>query len=69
MAALARFEKDGGQFSPTEIRAHALKFEPRRFEMELRQFLGNLAVAGEAGRLKAPSLDIRKAKIGLVPQA
>ena len=29
----------------------------------------DLAVAGEAGRLKAPSLDIRKAKIGLVPQA
>ena len=53
MGALARFEKDGGQFSPSEIRAHALKFEPRRFEMELRQFLGNLPKpAAETNKLR-----------------
>jgi glycosyltransferase involved in cell wall biosynthesis len=53
MAALARFEKDGAQFSPSEIRAHALKFEPRRFEMELRQFLGNLPKpAAETNKLR-----------------
>lgn len=42
MAALARFEKEASSFVPADLRAHALKFEPRRFERELRRFLGNL---------------------------
>ena len=42
MAAITRFEKNPNLLSPTEIRAHALKFEPRRFERELRRFLGSL---------------------------
>lgn len=42
MAALVRFENENGLFSPAEIRAHALKFEPRRFEAELRHFLAQL---------------------------
>lgn len=53
VAALARFERESDQFSPTEIRAHALKFEPRRFEAELRQFLAQLPKpAADVGRLR-----------------
>ncbi|WP_411035887.1 glycosyltransferase [Shinella sp. BYT-45] len=42
MAALARFEKEAHLFFPAEIRAHALRFEPHRFERELRRFLAGL---------------------------
>ena len=56
MAAIARFEKTPNLFSPTEIRAHALKFEPRRFERELRRFMGSLpgfSMTEESMRLTA----------------
>ena len=53
MAVLKRFEQDGRLSTPAETRAHALKFEPRRFEAELRQFLAQLPKpAPEAGRLR-----------------
>ena len=40
MAAITRFEKDPNIASPAEIRAHALKFDTRRFEREIRRFMG-----------------------------
>lgn len=42
VGALTRFEKEAGQFSPAETRAHALKFDTRRFERELRRYLAAL---------------------------
>ena len=42
VGALTRFEKEVGQFVPAEIRAHALKFDTRRFERELRRYLAAL---------------------------
>ena len=65
MAALARFEKDAPLFAPQDIRAHALSFEPKRFEAQLRQTINALIEpAKKAGAL----LDRRKTKIGLVPK-
>lgn len=42
VGALTRFEKEVGQFVSAEIRAHALKFDTRRFERELRRYLAAL---------------------------
>lgn len=42
VAALTRFEAEAGGFVPADIRAHALKFDTRRFERELRRYLAAL---------------------------
>lgn len=42
VAALTRFEAAADGFVPADIRAHALKFDTRRFERDLRRYLAAL---------------------------
>ncbi|MCJ8520960.1 glycosyltransferase involved in cell wall biosynthesis [Pseudorhizobium tarimense] len=69
MVALTTFEKEQDRFSPAEIRAHAMRFVPSRFEAELRQFLGGVTGSlTETTRRKMSEEEMRDVRIDLVPQ-